>query len=48
MVKKLASHEWKRFGEGGRVRCFAHVLNLVVGVSRFESIFFRRLTGLDV
>jgi hypothetical protein len=48
MVKKLALHEWKRFGEGGRVRCFAHVLNLVVGVNKFDLIFFRRLTCLDV
>lgn len=48
MVKKLSEHEWKRFGETGRVRCFAHVLNLVVGVSRIKFMVFKRLTFLDV
>ena len=33
MVKKLSEHEWKRFDGRGRVQCFAHVLNLIVGVS---------------
>ena len=34
MVDSLATHGWKMFhGRLGRVRCFAHILNLVVGVS---------------
>lgn len=45
MVKKLSEHEWKRFDGRGRVRCFAHVLNLIVGVSERLS-FSRRSTFL--
>jgi hypothetical protein len=34
MVKKICELDWERFGENqGQVRCFAHVLNLIVGVS---------------
>ncbi|KAH8085911.1 hypothetical protein HD553DRAFT_271332 [Filobasidium floriforme] len=38
MIDKLADNDWARFNSSskGRVRCFAHILNLVTGVSITE------------
>jgi hypothetical protein len=42
MVKKICELDWERFGEAqGQVRCFAHVLNLIVGVSERVQTFDR-------
>lgn len=38
MVKKLAKNDWERLNLGSRVRCFAHVINLVVGVSKRSKL----------
>ena len=42
MVKKICKLDWERFGEAqGQVRCFGHVLNLIVGVSECVHTFDR-------
>jgi hypothetical protein len=44
MIQKLEILGFKRLNAGGRVRCFAHVLNLVVGVSETHVQTFNRST----
>lgn len=41
MMKKLAENKWERLEETGRIRCFAHILNLIVGVSERVQTFER-------
>lgn len=44
MIEAVGEQEWKRFySDKGRVRCFAHVLNLISGVSLNAFETFERL-----